>query len=128
MARNRDSAKSAGRRTERLVADFLAQRLDDDRIDRAVKRGVHDVGDIGNVRTLAGHRIAIEVKDTSRTDLAGWAAEAEAERINLGALAGVTVFKRHGVGAPEKQWVVMTLEDFAALITEQRTQESDGPV
>lgn len=47
--RNHRSAKKAGTRFERSVADYLAATLDD-RIDRRVKAGNKDCGDIGGVR------------------------------------------------------------------------------
>ena len=78
--RNRRSARASGSRFERLVADYLAAHVDD-RIDRRVKRGSVDRGDIGGLRHM-GQRIVVECKDTSRIDLAGWAAEAETERGN----------------------------------------------
>lgn len=37
MSRSRTSAKAAGSRFERLIADGLAEALHDDRIDRRVK-------------------------------------------------------------------------------------------
>ncbi|WP_345154901.1 hypothetical protein, partial [Arthrobacter ginkgonis] len=99
MSRTRASAKAAGTRMERQAADYLAGALDDDGVDRQVKTGAKDTGDIRGVKAH-GQRIAVEVKNTTRTNLAGWAAEAEVERGNLDALAGVVVHKRHGVGDP----------------------------
>lgn len=103
---------------ERLVADYLAATVDD-RIDRRVKMGSNDRGDIAGVRHL-GERVVIEVKNTSRINLAGWAAEAEVERGNDDALAGIVVHKRHGVGDPARQWVTMELSELAALLTGNR--------
>ncbi|WRS30570.1 hypothetical protein U6G28_02470 [Actinomycetaceae bacterium MB13-C1-2] len=118
MSRSRASAKQAGTRFERLVADYLAATVDD-RIDRRVKTGNKDRGDISGVRHMLG-RVVLECKDTTRINLAGWAAETEIERGNDDALAGVTVHKRHGKGQPEDQWVTMTLADFVALLTGNR--------
>lgn len=115
MSRTRASAKAAGARFERLIADYLA-RVVDDRIDRKVRTGARDTGDIANLRVHGGRRVVVEVKDVARTNLAGWAAEAEAERVNDGAVAGVVIHKRHGVADPAKQWVTLTLEDFAAIV------------
>lgn len=108
---------------ERDVADHLAL-LVDDRIDRAVKRGTKDVGDVGGLR-FHGHKIAVEVKNTAKVELSKWASEVEVERQNLGALAGVIVHKRHGKGYAGDQWVTMTLDNFVALMTEKRV-ETDG--
>ena len=121
MSRTRKSAKTAGTRFERLVADYLAKTLNDDRIDRRTRTGSKDRGDIGGLRHM-GQRVVIECKDTARIDLAGWAAEAELERRNDDAVAGVIISKRHGKGQPGDQWVHMTLRDFVALITGERPE------
>lgn len=118
MVRSRASAKKAGSSFERVIADHFAAEIDD-RIDRAVKRGTKDIGDVAGLR-FHGHKIAVEVKNTTKVELSKWAAEAEVERQNLGALAGVTIHKRHGVTAPGKQWVTMTVDDFVALMREER--------
>jgi hypothetical protein len=113
--RTRSSARAAGARFERAVADWLKANVSE-WIDRRVKTGARDCGDIANLRTLDGRRVVVEVKDTARLDLAGWVREVEAERVNDGAVAGAVVHKRHGVGDPGRQWVTMTLADFAALL------------
>ena len=115
MTRNRTSAKKAGALFERAVADYLKDTLGDDRIDRRVKTGAKDRGDIGGVR-IHGKRVVIECKDTARPSLGTWITEAETERGNDDALAGVVAHKRHGKGQPADQLVTMTLRDFAALI------------
>lgn len=115
MTRTRRSAKAAGARFERLVADYLAEELDDDRIDRAPKAGAKDKGDIANVR-MGEHKIVIECKDVARTDLPKWAREAQVEAENADALIGVIVHKRHGVATPDQQWATMTLGAFAKLL------------
>lgn len=118
MVRSRASAKKAGSTFERQIADHFAVTVDD-RIDRAVKRGTKDIGDVAGLR-FHGHKIAVEVKNTTKVQLSGWSAEAEAERVNLGALAGIVIHKRVGVAAPGKQWVTMTVDDFVALMREER--------
>ena len=124
MARSRASAKKAGSSFERLIADYLAQHIDD-RIDRRVKTGNADKGDIGGLRHM-GHRLVIECKNTSRTNLGGWAGEAEAERVNDAALAGLTIHKRHGKGQPEDQWVTLTVGDLVAILTGDRGHYERG--
>lgn len=118
MTRSRASAKAAGTRFERLIADCLAA-LIDDRIDRRVKTGNKDRGDIGGWR-YAGHRLVIECKDVARLDLSGWVDEAEVERGNDDALAGFVVHKRRGHGDPLDQYVTCTLRDLIALTTQER--------
>lgn len=116
MVRSRSSAKQAGSTFERLLADFLA-RVVDDRIDRRVKTGAADKGDIGGVR-FRGHRIVLEAKDYAGQIKAGeWIKEAQVEAQNDGALVGIVVAKRRGTAKPEEQWVLMTLGDLAVLLT-----------
>lgn len=123
--RTRSSARAAGARFERSVADWLAAHVSE-WIDRRVKTGARDCGDLANVRVHGGRRVVVECKDTARLDLAGWAAEAEAERVNDGAVAGVVVHKRHGVSDPGRQWVTMTVADFAALLTGHDVRDAAG--
>lgn len=65
----------------------------------------------------------IEVKNCARTDLAGWMREADIERGNDDALAGVVISKRHGRGDPLDAWVHMTVREFVALLRGQRVEE-----
>jgi len=118
MTRTRASAKKAGSTFERQVADYLAANVDD-RIDRRVKNGTKDRGDIGGVR-IHGQRVVLECKNTAKTSLGTWANEAEIERGNDDALAGAIVHKRHGKGQPADQWVTLTLADFTALLAGNR--------
>lgn len=118
MSRNRASAKAAGARFERLIADYLAEHVDD-RIDRRVKTGAKDRGDIAGLRHMGG-RVVIECKDTSRINLGVWASETEIERGNDDALVGVIAHKRHGKGDPGEQWITLTLADLVALLTGNR--------
>ena len=114
MSRTRASARAAGARFERQIADWLAQHLDD-RIDRRVKTGSKDRGDIGGVRHR-GERVVLELKDTARTDLPGWIREAHLEAGNDDAAIGVVVHKRRGTADPAQQWVAMTVADLAWLL------------
>lgn len=123
MARTNRSARQAGARFERQIADWLAEVLDDDRIDRRVKTGAKDRGDIAGVR-LHGQRVVIECKNTTRTDLAGWTREAETERGNDDALVGLVVSKRHGKGDPLDQWVHMTLRELVTILSGHRPEET----
>lgn len=107
--------RQKGSTFERMIADYLAKHVDD-RIDRRVKNGAKDRGDIGGLR-FHGHRLVLECKNTAKTLLGPWAAEAEAERGNDDALAGMIVHKRHGKGRPEDQWVTMTMGELVALLT-----------
>lgn len=114
MTRNRRSAKAAGARFERQVADYLNETVSE-WIDRRPKAGARDLGDLANVR-LAGHKVVVEVKDVTRMDLPKWTAEAHTEAENDDALIGVVVHKRHGNADPADQWVTMTLADLAIIL------------
>jgi hypothetical protein len=118
VTRNRRSAKQAGARTERAVADWLAAVLADDRIDRRVKTGAKDRGDIAGVR-VHGQRLVIEVKDCATQTLSGWVREAHLEAGNDDALCGVVVSKRRGTTDPGSFYCHMELKDLVALITGQ---------
>jgi hypothetical protein len=124
MARSRASARQAGPRFEREIADYLRDHLDD-RIDRRVKTGSADKGDIGGVRlpsSLGGGRVVIEAKNVMKMALGPWYSEASVERINDGAIVGVVAHKRHGTGDPGQQWVTMTINDLIALLSGSRPE------
>lgn len=114
MTRNRASAKAAGARFERVIADYLAEHVDD-RIDRRVKTGAKDRGDIAGWR-FAGKRIVAELKNTTRLSLGTWWSEAEIERDNDDAHIALVVHKRHGRGAAADQWVTLTLGELVQLL------------
>lgn len=119
MTRNRASAKAAGSRFERLVADHLAAHVDD-RIDRRVKTGAKDRGDIAGWR-FAGLRIVAELKDYGgRFQVGAWLNEAEIERGNDDADVALVIAKRRGTTDPGDQIVFMTLRDLIALTTGER--------
>ena len=117
MTRTRRSARQAGSRFEREIADYLAEHVDD-RIDRRVKTGAKDKGDIGGLRHM-GQRVVIECKNTSRINLGTWINEAHTAMGNDDAGVAVVIHKRHGKGQPGDQWVTTTVDDLIALITGQ---------
>lgn len=120
MGRSIRSAKAAGASFERLVADFLQDRLNEPTIDRLVKTGNKDRGDVGNVRDSLGNLIAVECKNVNHLDLPLWNRQARVEAENYGALVGVAIHKRHGKARPEDQWVTMDLDSFATLLAGER--------
>lgn len=119
MGRSRASAKKAGSSFERLIADHLRDTVDD-RIDRRVKVGAADKGDIGGLR-VHGQRVVLEAKNYGGRYLVGqWLEEVDVERGNDDALVGAVVAKRRGTTDPGDQVVFMTLRDLVALITGTR--------
>lgn len=116
MGRSRRSAKDAGARFEREVADYLSGVLGDDSIDKQVKCGSKDKGDVRGL-FLAGKAVALECKEyRGEHHLPQWYREAERERGNKDAAYGVVVWKRKGTTDPAEQHVSMTLRTFAAML------------
>lgn len=115
MPRSPKSAKAAGTKFERDVADYLNANWDD-HIDRRVKTGAKDKGDIANFRTTGNEKIVAECKNTSRLALPAWWREVEAEKHNDEADYGVIIHKRHGSADPAKQWVTLPLSEFLKLL------------
>lgn len=114
MSRSRASAKKAGSSFERVVADYLNENWDD-RIDRRVKTGSADKGDIANLR-INTRRIVIECKNETKYDFNNAVNEARTECDNDGALVGFAVVKRHGKADPGEQFLVATLGDFVNFL------------
>lgn len=101
---------------EQDTADYLAAALGDDRIERRVKHGTNDRGDIAGLR-IHGKRVVVECKNHKRMELAEWVDEAETERGNDDAEYGIVIHKRRGCGKAKfgGNYVTMTLETFAAI-------------
>ena len=101
---------------EQDTADYLAAALGDDRIERRVKHGTNDRGDIAGLR-IHGKRVVVECKNHKRMELAEWVDEAEIERGNDDADYGIVIHKRRGCGKAKfgGNYVTMTLETFAAI-------------
>lgn len=124
MARSRASAKKAGSTFERQIADYLRDTLSNPNIDRMVKAGALDKGDIANVRDSHGRLIAIECKNTTKMSLPAWTTQDHTEATNYQAHTGITIHKRHGTTAPGSQWVTMTVDDLIKLIQAPPTRSS----
>lgn len=118
MSRNRASAKKAGTSFETSIAECLAKHVDD-RIERRTKNGSKDRGDIGGVRHM-GQRVVIECKNVTKMSIGTWVAEAEIERGNDDAVAGLVAHKRVRHGDPLDQYVTCTMRDLIALMTGER--------
>ena len=123
MSRTNQSARQAGSKFETLISTYLAEQLADDRIERRVKNGAKDRGDIAGVRTITGGRVVLECKSPGkgqRYQVSPWLDEAERERGNDDAVAGLVVAKRHGRAAAGAQVVFMTVDDFITILTGAR--------
>lgn len=119
MTRSNASARAAGARFERLIADYLAEHVSEF-IDRRVKTGAKDKGDLVNVRAF-DKRVTCELKDYGGRYLLGpWLHEVDIERGNDDAIAGVVVIKRRATSDPGDQVVAMTVRDLVALLTGER--------
>lgn len=112
MAGNPNGKKGA--EFERLIADHFRDEVDD-RIDRRVKTGSKDRGDLANLR-CRGERVVVEIKRVARLDLSGWVEEARIEAGNDDAVIGVVIHKRRGKGKPGDQYVTMTVDDLVWLL------------
>ena len=72
-----------------------------------------------------GGRVVIEAKDYGGRLMPGpWVAEAETERGNDDATVGLVIAKRRGTTDPGQQFVLMTVNDLAALLTGNRDHTS----
>lgn len=120
MTRNRKSAKTAGTRFETAIAQYLAEQLEDDRIERRRLGGRFDRGDIAGIRHH-GQRLVLECKDHGgRLTVGPWVEEAHTEAGNDDALAGLVIAKRRGTTNPGAAYVLMTVNDLIALLTGHR--------
>lgn len=114
--RSPKSAKAAGSSFEKLIADVLAEHLDD-RIERRTKNGSKDRGDVSGLRFM-GQRVVVECKNVSSgLSLSEWAKEAETERLNDDAGVWLIAHKRFGKGDPLDQWVSLTMRELVSLLT-----------
>lgn len=117
MSRSRTTARKAGAAFERAIADYLKEALQDDGVDRQVKTGSRDLGDIRGVTDAHGNPIAIECKDYGgRLHPTAWIREAHTEAANKNTNTGIIIAKRRGTTRPADQWVITTLEDLTRLI------------
>ena len=117
--RSRRSAKNAGARFEQQVATWLQERLFDGQlvIERRVKNGRNDRGDISGVKTVRGARVVIEAKNYGgEYKVTQWLTEAEIEAGNDDAPIGVVIAKKRGTTDPARQVVFMDTETFARLL------------
>lgn len=112
---SREMRKGAG--FEQDTSDYLSRVLGDERIERRVKHGANDRGDIAGL-LIRGKRTVVECKNCKRMELSAWLDEAEIERLNDDAEFGIVIHKRKGCGKKNfgGNYVTMSLETLAAII------------
>lgn len=115
MSRTRKSAKQAGTRFERSMADYFARVLGDADIDRQIKTGSKDKGDIRGLY-FRGQPLTLECKNCARMELPQWLREAEVEAGNADSELWAVCHKRKGIADPAEQYVTMTARTLAAMI------------
>lgn len=103
-----------------LAETALVQYLQDNGYPQAERRALHGTADKGDVLWLPW--LAVEVKNHRTPKYRDWLRQAEEERVNAGADVGVVIHKPHGVGTGSQgEWhVVMTLDQFRALVERDR--------
>lgn len=84
--------------------------------ERRALAGALDKGDL----LLPGAPFVVEVKNVTRTNLAGWAAEAAVEAVNAGVPFWIVSHKRMGKGKAADQWVTTTVGQFLGIIESVR--------
>lgn len=104
------AARAKGTRWESAIVAFLRVAG----FVQAERRALGGARDRGDVAGIPG--VVIEAKSAARLDLAGWLAEAEAERVNDGAVYGVVWAKRRGKASPADGYVVMSGRAFVELL------------
>lgn len=111
------SESRKGAAFEQQWVEYASRRLGDDRIERRVKNGKNDRGDVAGLK-IRGKRAVVECKCCARMELSGWLKEAESEKSNDDAEFGIVAHKRRGCG--EKgfggNFVTMDTDTFLAII------------
>lgn len=120
MSRSRQSAKQAGARFARIIADGFKEN-GFKFSDKKPLYGAKDRGDIGGVHTISGDAVTIECKDyAGQFQVGTWLKEVAEERINDSGIAGVVIAKRRGKTDPLDQVCFMEVRDLIAILTGER--------
>jgi len=99
--------KRKGSAFERLIADYLAERLPCERIPAGATL------DRGDMWTSAA---AIQCKNCRTLSLGAWLRDARDQQRNAGKRLHALVVKAKGTTDPAEQFVVMTLEQFRQML------------
>lgn len=124
-------SKAKGTRFEAGVVRYLSHHMGEG-IERRTLSGAYDRGDVSGVYAH-GMPVVVECKATRSPSYAQFLREAEAERGNADALAGIVVWKRPGVTCDSRaplslmgdQLVMMSLADLVALVTGVRPGDGE---
>ena len=117
MSRSRRSAKQAGATFERVISDVLKEHVSEF-IDRKVRTGAKDQGDIANLRSAHDLRVTVEAKNYGgRFEVGTWLKEVEEERQNAGDDLGIVIAKRRGTTDPLDQVCFMDVRTLIGLVT-----------
>lgn len=108
--------KRKGSAFERLVADYLAERLACERIPAGA------TVDRGDLWTAAA---AIQCKNQARLSLGAWLDATQQQQAAAGKRLHALVVKRRGVTAPERQLVVMTLQQLRDILASCNDPQHD---
>mgnify|MGYP003346958667 FL=1 len=101
--------KRKGSSFERLVADYLAERIACERIPAGATL---DRGDLWT------DRAAIQCKNQRTLSLGAWLRDAIAQQVNAGKRLHALVVKAKGTTDPAEQFVVMSLAQFRELLAD----------
>lgn len=104
------ASKQRGTRWESEVCAYL-RTAGFPHVERRAANGSKDRGDIAGIPG-----VVVEAKSAARITLAEWVNEAAVEQANDGADYGVVWAKRKGKTSAAHGYVVMTGEQFAALL------------
>jgi hypothetical protein len=99
--------KRKGSAFERLICDYLAERMPCERIPAGASL------DRGDLWTQAA---AIQCKNHRTLSLGAWLRDAMEQQANAGKRWHALVVKRKGTTDPAEQFVVMSLEQFRELL------------
>ncbi|MGI8701638.1 MAG: hypothetical protein ACR2JU_10625 [Nocardioidaceae bacterium] len=105
-----NASKRKGTSWESAIVGYLRERG----WPYAERRALSGNRDRGDVAGIAG--VVIEAKAAKALDLAGWTAEAEAERVNDGAHLAAVWVKRRGKGSPADGYVLLDGRTFVSLL------------
>lgn len=84
----------------------------------AERRSLAGVNDKGDITGIPGWVIEVKYHDSYAGKLAGWVEEAEVERQNAKAFAGVVWHRRKGKGSAADWFVTMSGATFLSLMKE----------